>query len=105
MKHVQKKAEAAALLEESKKAEKDLKRASSKIPFVGGRAKKDSAAGSDGEDDSEALEALEDDEFEALEEDGFEALDDDDFEENAEDDLDFAEEEDFEDADDDDSDD
>jgi len=38
-KHAQQKAEAAALLEESKKAQKELKRANSKIPFAKGKEK------------------------------------------------------------------
>jgi hypothetical protein len=43
-KHMQKKAEAAALLEESKKAQKELKRSSSKIPFVKGKSKAEADA-------------------------------------------------------------
>jgi len=56
MKHLQEKADAAALLEESKKAQKELRRANSKIPFVAGRAKKDSDAGLDDEDTEDAEE-------------------------------------------------
>jgi len=43
-KHVQQQAEAARLLEESKKAQKELKRANSKIPFVKGKSQTEASS-------------------------------------------------------------
>ena len=89
VKHAREQAEAAALLEQSKKAQKDQKRADSKIPFVKGmtktktKTKTDSSSGSAEEADLEAadaedFEALEEADLEAIEEDGFETAEEDD---------------------------
>ncbi|MCL2529633.1 MAG: hypothetical protein FWE41_04800 [Coriobacteriia bacterium] len=50
VKHARQQAEAAALLEQSKKAQKDQKRANSKIPFVKGKSRDESSSESEQED-------------------------------------------------------